>query len=198
MLNKMELLSRDERFDLLLYQLREHDFYTFNHSINVANLCTDFCRYLNISMETRLSIVDAFLLHDIGYLYVDAYLLAKTEPLTPKEEEELSNHVLYGEEIINTYLNDASIDMSVILLHHENINGSGYPLYYKKDKIPYYCRMLRIINDYDLMVHPRNLKNEYTQEEALRELAKYVDVYYDKELVHLFIHYVLNKSIKVS
>ncbi|WP_196220160.1 HD-GYP domain-containing protein [Terrilactibacillus tamarindi] len=194
----METLSRDERFDLLLNQLREHDFYTFSHSVNVANLCTDFCRYLNISMETRLSIVDAFLLHDIGYLYVDADLLVKTDRLTPKEEEEVSNHVLYGEEIINTYLNDVPIDRSIILLHHENINGSGYPFYYKKDKIPYYCRMLRIIKDYDLMIHPRYTKNKYTQEEALRELTQFVDVYYDKELVHLFIHYVISKSIQVS
>ena len=69
----------------LLLQLKEHDEYTFLHSINVGVLALDFGFYLNLDMTFLQNLFLAGILHDIGKLDIPSELLNKKEPLTDTE-----------------------------------------------------------------------------------------------------------------
>lgn len=109
-----------------LRSLREHDEYTYNHSINVAVL-SFFLGYRKGYDADKLTILTkGAALHDIGKTGVPLSILNKPGKLTDEEFEVIKTHSLYGYNLVK----DTELEQEVkeiILYHHTRLDGSGYP-----------------------------------------------------------------------
>ncbi|WP_276356540.1 HD-GYP domain-containing protein [Cohnella caldifontis] len=117
-----------------------------------------------------LQIAMAGLLHDIGNVKVDSAILNKTSRLTPEELQEVRQHTVYGFRLLegSTALNQG-VWLSA-LQHHERIDGSGYPMKVKGDKIHPYAKIVSIADMYHAMTSNRNYKKAESPYLVLEEL----------------------------
>jgi len=79
-----------------------------------------------------------------------------------------------------------------IMMHHEWVNGSGYPRGLKGDTIPLESRLLAIVDAYDVMTNPTSYKTPLSSKEAKAELNKYSGSQFDPFLVKMFIEKILD------
>ncbi len=117
-----------------------------------------------------MQIAMAGLLHDIGNVKVDPAILNKTSRLTPDELQEVRQHTLYGFRLLE---NGTALNPGVwltALQHHERIDGSGYPMKVKGDKIHPYAKIVAIADMYHAMTSNRNYKKAESPYLVLEEL----------------------------
>jgi diguanylate cyclase (GGDEF)-like protein/PAS domain S-box-containing protein len=106
--------------------------------------------------------------------------------LTDAEREALHRHPESGYRIASSSPELADI-AELILKHHENYDGSGYPLGLKNDAIPVECRILSIAVAYSAMTNPRPYAKTLTHEEALAELNRCAGSQFDPQFVETFV-----------
>ncbi|MBW5448814.1 HD domain-containing protein [Cohnella sp. CFH 77786] len=117
-----------------------------------------------------LQIAMAGLLHDIGNVKVDAAILKKSGRLTNDELQEIRQHTVYGFRLLEggTALNQGV--WLAALQHHERIDGSGYPMKVKGEKIHPYAKIVAIADMYHAMTSHRNYKKAESPYLVLEEL----------------------------
>ncbi|MFA6809039.1 MAG: HD domain-containing phosphohydrolase, partial [Eubacteriales bacterium] len=95
-------------------------------------------------------------------------------------------HPEWGAEIISPL---KSLDglIEIVLYHHENYDGSGYPHGIKGLDIPLGARILRIIDSYDAMTSIRPYKEALSMEQAIEELKRFSGLHYDELLLEEFV-----------
>jgi len=75
----------------------------------------------------------------------------------------------------------------MILYHHENYEGTGYPEGLKGDNIPLWSRILRVVDSYDAMTSSRPYKRALSSQDALKKIMDYRGIHYDPEVFDIFI-----------
>ncbi|MGH4124111.1 MAG: HD-GYP domain-containing protein [Clostridium sp.] len=130
---------------------RNIDDYLIRHCVNVAFLSSMLGKWLNLSKKNLTLLTYAAFLHDIGKTKVNPSILNKSSKLTKSEFEQIKKHSVYSYEFVRTipYL-DESVSLAV-LMHHERIDGSGYPLHLKEDKISVFAKIIGITDMFDAM-----------------------------------------------
>lgn len=151
--NKSELFS-------FLNNLQSFDDYTYTHCINVSLVSYTLGQWLGYDSEELQHISVAGLLHDIGKTQVDIDILSKERDLTPEEFGEVKKHSVYGFRIVENQNIPNNVKMA-ILMHHERIDGSGYPMGAKGDDINEYAKIIAIADIYDAMTSERPYRNKY-------------------------------------
>jgi HD-GYP domain-containing protein (c-di-GMP phosphodiesterase class II) len=135
----------------------DYDLYT--HSVNVCLLAIAFGNFLGLP-QSRLQILGVgALYHDIGKRKISPSILTKPGALNDEEWAEMRQHPIYGYEELKDH---AILPPEVALLaqrHHENLDGSGYPLGLKDEEIDQFTRILRIVDAYDAITSERCYKN---------------------------------------
>ncbi|NTV89882.1 MAG: HD domain-containing protein [Clostridiales bacterium] len=126
------------------------DEYLFMHSMNVAMLAMLIAGWMKIEGEELKDIVKAGLLHDIGKSRLDHVEGIMTDsPLVKPKNEEIKKHVKLGWEIVTDAIGKGGRVPAAILMHHENIDGSGYPNRLKADEISVHAKILAVANTFD-------------------------------------------------
>jgi len=147
----------NEKRDIVrcINQIKSADQYTYTHCVNVSLLCMLLGKWMGFSKDKLLMLVQAGLLHDIGKSKVPREILNKPSTLTPEEYEEIKKHTIYGYRILEK---EHEVDQEVriaVLMHHEKIDGSGYPTGAKGDKINMMARVIAVADIYDAMTSNR-------------------------------------------
>lgn len=154
-----------------LSYFKEHDFYTYRHTLVVLALSTILAHdFLKRSEDITTEAV-AGTMHDFGKICVPLPLLRKTTPLTRTEKGVLEHHTLAGFVLLSYYLKDSQCyEARVAKDHHERKDRSGYPL-----GIPLEDNMIEIVavcDIYDALLSPRPYrKNAYDNRTALEEIT---------------------------
>ncbi|WP_058486642.1 HD-GYP domain-containing protein [Defluviitalea phaphyphila] len=143
-----------------LYNLKDNDDYTYNHSINVSLLCNIFGQWLNFTEEDIEKLTVAGLLHDIGKTKISPEILNKPGKLNKKEFEEIKKHSIYGFRMLEDIDIDKKIKLAV-LMHHEKEDGSGYPLGIKSQQIEDFAKIVAIADIYDAMTSNRSYREKF-------------------------------------
>lgn len=117
-------------------------------------------------------------------------LRSKEDELTEAEREIISRHPEKGYRIATASPELAAI-ADLILKHHENFDGSGYPLGLKGEEIPLENRILSIVIAYSAMTNLRPYAQTFTHEEALGELQRCSGSQFDPVLVETFLQIVI-------
>lgn len=173
----------------LISVVNAKDRYTYGHSERVVRYARQLARKVGMP-EKEISLLGygAFL-HDIGKIEVPREVLNKLGPLAREEWLVLQQHPVWGADMVRPARSIAGV-IPVILYHHENYDGSGYPEGLSGEQIPLGARILRIVDSFDAMVTNRPYKRPKTKTEALAELRRGSGRFYDPELVEEFIELV--------
>ena len=172
---------------LCLSRIREKDRYLLEHSINVGVLMGIFARYLGYSGEILHQLVTGALLHDIGKIMVPNEILYKPDRLTDDEWEEMKRHVPYGQDILSRSEGISEVALSICSLHHERIDGRGYPVGLSGSVISKFGRMAAIVDVYDAVTASRVYKDGCIPQQAIKDMLSWSDTHLDNELMYDFI-----------
>lgn len=168
--------------------LKKHDRLTFQHSIRSALYVDFFTKSLDIDEEAADKIRIACILHDVGKVLVDNSILQKNGPLTEEEYAGIKQHSILGAKIIEACgVFDREV-VEYILYHHENINGTGYPLGLGEGKIPLGAKIIRIADAFDAMTSDRPYRSKFDTQKALLDLINNQFEQFDAKLVRIFIN----------
>ncbi|MCX5917239.1 MAG: diguanylate cyclase [Deltaproteobacteria bacterium] len=131
----------------------------------------------------KLSLLAAW--HDIGLVALPEEILKKTGPLTEEEWGGIRKHPEIGYRLAESSPELVAI-AEAILYHHENWDGSGYPLGLKGEKIPLASRILTIVDAYEVMTLGRPFRKTLNLQAALEEIRKKAGSQFDPALVNIF------------
>jgi len=165
--------------------LEMRDFITGGHAQRIREFAEKLAR--SIGLPER-SVIDMRLLaqfHDIGKVGIPDRILMKPGPLSPEEAIEMQRHCEVGYRIALAATDLVPI-ADWILKHHEWWNGQGYPGGLKGEKIPLECRILAIVDSYDVITNDRPYRKGKSHGEALGEIQKYAGIQFDPYLVKKF------------
>ena len=159
-------INRNEEIIKCMSCVRSSDEYTFIHSVNVAFYSMMLAKWLNLSASEINEAILAGLLHDVGKMKVPPEVLNKAAKLTKDEFDIIKEHTLYGYELVSNIKGLSNDIKDAVLLHHERMDGSGYPFGYKADKLNKYTRIVAIADVFDAMTAERVYKRQSTPFEA--------------------------------
>lgn len=169
------------------------DRYTFGHSERITDYCVQVAKRLKLSEKNIQLLKYAAFLHDVGKIEIDGYILNKPGVLDENDWNILKQHPRWGSDIVKSVSELVPIS-NIILYHHENYDGSGYPEGIKAENIPILARIIRIADSYDAMTSNRIYKKNMTPNEALEEIKRYSGTIYDPILAQIFIDAVNEES----
>ncbi len=167
------LIETLEQADQILYtvvDLLQSDEYTYKHNVNVAILSILTAKALNYKKEDIKHIALGALLHDIGKMRVSPSLINKPSSLTLEERIEVEKHAEFGYEITEMVKQIPFLSKQIIRLHHEKLDGSGYPLGLKGIEIPEYVKIVTVCDMYDAMTTNRVYRAKMPIYKALEHL----------------------------
>lgn len=165
------------------------DRYTYGHSERVTDQATKLAARCGLQQEEIQNLGYAAFLHDIGKIEIDRKLLNKVKSLTKKEWEIIKHHPEWGSEIVKA-MQELHPIVPVILHHHENFDGSGYPAGIKGEEIPILARIIRIVDSFDAMISHRPYKVPLSVPEAMEEIRSNSGTQFDPELAAVFLEII--------
>jgi len=171
-----------------IVNIREKDEYLLEHSVAVSVYITLFARYLKLDRDIIEQLSIGAFLHDIGKTMISDEILNKPGKLTDKEFIVMKTHANHSIDIIKKIPDVSALSLEVAALHHERLDGTGYPFQVKGKKISRYGRMISICDIFDALTATRVYKKGFSHPKAftiLRDLAQ--KNHLDAELVDLFI-----------
>jgi len=171
-----------------ILNIREKDEYLLEHSIAVSIYIILFARYLSLDRITIEQLSIGAFLHDIGKIKIPDKILNKPEKLTNEEFTVMKTHANHSIDIIKKIPGISKLSIEVAALHHEKLDGNGYPFQKKADDTSIPGRMITICDIFDALTATRIYKQGFSHPKAfaiLRELAN--SNHLDKDLVDKFI-----------
>jgi HD-GYP domain-containing protein (c-di-GMP phosphodiesterase class II) len=113
-------------------------------------------------------------------------VLRKAGKLTGEEIMLVQQHPSIGRRILEG-VRGFQVYLSIVELHHENWNGTGYPLHLCDVKVPLAARIVHVADAYDAMTSARPYRSALRHEDAMRELKRFAGVQFDPEVVHALV-----------
>ncbi|MGL5390784.1 MAG: HD-GYP domain-containing protein [Shewanella sp.] len=167
--------------------LRTKDAYLLEHSVNVAFLLVTFGKYLQLERAELRQLAIGGILHDIGKIHIDNNVLHKPGKLTPEEYEHIKLHQTYALDMISQTNGLSQMSKDVCLMHHEKLDGRGYPRGLKEEQIPLHGRMSCIVDIFDALTATRCYKEAMSPAAAFKVLLSLTPFHLDQQLVYDFI-----------
>lgn len=198
--DEIEDLLQDKEKDMLssmrtlLMVVNAKDKYTYGHSERVMHYSVETARKLALWEWEIQDLMMGALLHDIGKIEIEREILNKNGKLTSEEWESIRMHPLWGADIIRPIPSFGGA-VNIILYHHENYDGSGYPHGVKGQEIPLGARILRLADSFDAMTTNRPYKNTKSIRQAVSEIKELKGIFYDPEIVDAFMEYISEAGI---
>lgn len=145
-----------------------------------------FSRLIAHGIAPRCQLSDEFVesvfwfapMHDVGKIAITDHILRKPGKLTAEEFEVMKTHASKGREMITAMLGNFNLDKSgmaamignIAEFHHENMDGSGYPLGLKGEDIPVEARIVAVADVFDALTSSRCYKPAWSNEDAMEAL----------------------------
>jgi putative nucleotidyltransferase with HDIG domain len=168
--------------DALTSALASRDYDTQSHCYRTVELSVALARQMELEESEIATIARGALLHDIGKIGISDAILLKPGVLTDEERETMKQHVRLGHEMLQhiPFFQDA---LPIVLYHHENHDGSGYPEGLQGASIPRGARIFHVVDLYDALTQDRPYKGAWNHEAAIKELQQLAGTHCDPEVV---------------
>lgn len=137
----------------------------------------------------------AAMLHDAGQISIPEKLLMKRGELTGKEFSIFKKHPMKGANILSKFRPLKPI-VPIIMYHHENWNGSGYPKGLKKNGIPLTARILAVISAFEAMITEKPYRRALSINAAIKEVQKNSGTQFDPQVVKIFCEAASRKDVR--
>lgn len=163
-------ISRKSDLSYMAVELMGTDMSTYFHSVNTAIISLLMAMDLKMSRTMCRDIGLGAILHDIGKTRIDSRILNKVERFNEEEWIEMKSHVDCGYELIKALTAMNGIVKSIVLKHHEKLDGSGYPNGITAEAIPEYVRIVTVADMFDAMTSDRIYRRRMPIHVALEHL----------------------------
>lgn len=166
--------------------------YTYRHSLHVGILAALIGKLMGHTQENIVLLGQAGLLHDVGKMLIPEEILLKPERLTDEEYEVMKQHARLGEHLLRQMEGADELIALCALLHHERLDGSGYPEGRTQEHIPIECQIVSVADVFDAICTDRVYRKGTSPFEAapvLQDLAYSGKL--NAQVVTRFIHYVV-------
>lgn len=158
----------EEAKELSYYRHDMND--AIRHGMCVSKLASAVAKSLDMKEDVVYKIAVAGMLHDIGKLQISPYIYGRRESAMKIEEMHyLRLHASMGSDIVREQdYEDEIADM--ILYHHENYDGSGYPYRLRGEAIPLGARVIRVCDVFVALISDRPYRKAFDADTALMML----------------------------
>ena len=164
-------IVEDEAFVHGLTNIKNHDEYTLNHSVNVCLLATALGRRLGLSRSELVDLGMAAFFHDLGKTETPLNILNKPGRLTDAERVVMEKHPFHGAEklvLLKEFRRLPLRAIHVALEHHIKEDLSGYPRYFKKEDVNLFSKIVKVVDVFDAITTKRVYRTtDFTRAEAL-------------------------------
>jgi putative nucleotidyltransferase with HDIG domain len=155
----------------LAQALDARDSYTAGHSRRVSEYSCAIATAMNLPAEHLEKIRVGALLHDLGKIGISDLVLQKPGRLTQEENELIRQHPVIGKRILeNVQGLEAYLD--IVELHHENLDGTGYPHGLTGAQTPLEARIVKVADAYDAITSDRPYRRGRSHGDAIAILRK--------------------------
>jgi HD-GYP domain-containing protein (c-di-GMP phosphodiesterase class II) len=162
------------------------DPYTRGHSERVSRISVAIAQRLGLPDDECEKIRISALLHDVGKIAIDDNILKKPAALTDDEFEIMKQHPQKGYKIMSQ-IRAMKEFLPGMYMHHEMVNGLGYPQGLKGDQIPLMAKVVAVADTFDAMTTDRPYQQAMNFEAAVERIQSLVDIRYDSTVVAAFV-----------
>ena len=145
----------------------EKDPYTRGHSDRVTRYSLLIAKEMNLPPDFMETLQISAQLHDVGKIGIEDHILKKPGALTEEEFEVMKTHTTKGANILRPVTQLAEM-LPGIELHHEALDGRGYPYGLKGEQIPLLARVIAVADTFDALTTNRPYQQAHTPEQALQ------------------------------
>lgn len=172
--------------DCLQMMPHEED-YLYHHSVDVGIIAGCLSFWMGRSYHEIEETIMGALLHDIGKALIPLKVLNKPGALTDEEMHLVRFHSLRGYKFLKQYGDFSQSVLLCALQHHERIDGSGYPMAVKGDKIHPYAKLIAIADVFDAMTSVRSYGKRATPYEAVEIMKREMVGKLDYQVCSVFL-----------
>lgn len=168
-----------------IFDIRERSADIYEHSISICSLAILTALKMNVEKHRIHEIGVGCLLHDIGLRYTTIdYNSRSMDTLNKQEQAAYMKHPIYGYSSLKDEGWISELSKSIILLHHERLDGSGFPLHARELSLE--CRIVNVCDAFDEMIC--GIACERTKVyEAIEYLKSFRDKKFDSRVVDVFL-----------
>lgn len=175
---------------LWLTQIKDKDDYTAEHSLRVSIMAVALGRELELMEKELEDLGVAAMLHDVGKVNIPLEVLNKEGSLSREEYDLIKTHPDKGKQLLMSKSDVPPVAVDVAYSHHEHINGKGYPRGVSADKIPYFAKIVSVVDAFDAITSDRVYSDGRSTLEGLRILYDCRGQQFDEEIVRAFVRLV--------
>lgn len=186
----VDSILRNDSALVWLTQIRNKDNYTAEHSLRVCIYAIALGRELGFRELELQNIGTCGLLHDVGKVRISGDMLRKQDSLTNEEVKIMQEHPIHGKKLLISKSGVYPGAVDVAFCHHERLDGSGYPRGITGERIPYYAKIIGVIDAYDSMIADKPYSKGITTLDACRHIYQCKDTLFDKTILGHFIHFI--------
>jgi len=168
-----------------LHYLEANDSYTFDHSMRVLLLSITLGKWLGYTEGDLEKLSLSSLFFDLGKMKIPEFIIGRQQKLGTKEYEMIKRHPEFGYSILKGDKDISEDVLQGILLHHERMDGSGYPFKLKGKKIHEFARIIGICDTFDALTSERSYARRRTVLEGIDELEYMAVKLFDTEMVYI-------------
>jgi HD-GYP domain-containing protein (c-di-GMP phosphodiesterase class II) len=180
--NFVSFMDQDPEAMAHLIGLSSHDFYTYNHSLDVGIYSLGLGKIAGYSGQELHEMGQGALFHDVGKRQVSVDIICKAGPLTDIEWAQMQKHPQFGLMILNNYQVSEAIK-ACCFEHHESFLGNGYPQQLLGHEIHPMARIVAITDTYDALTTKRSYNEPMMPSDALNLMTQKLAGRYDPELM---------------
>jgi putative nucleotidyltransferase with HDIG domain len=185
--NIIDFMQNENDAMASLIGLSSHDFYTYNHSLDVCIYSLGLGELIGIKDPNTLQELGrGGLLHDIGKRNISTDIICKKGALDEEEWEEMKKHPAFGLKILSTYGDSPEAIKACVYEHHENFLGNGYPQNLKGEEIHPLARIVAIADTYDALTTKRSYNEPMMPVTALQLMKDKLTARFDPDLMKAF------------
>jgi len=173
------------------------DKYTRGHSERVSRVSVAIGQRMGLGEEEIETLRISALLHDVGKIAVNDAILNKPTALTKEEFEIMKTHPKAGYKIM-AQIPAMESYLPGIYMHHEMINGAGYPQGLKGAEIPLQARIISVADTFDAMTIDRPYQKGSSLENSLNCIKSLVGIRYDGKVVEALVEACADGQIGVG
>lgn len=183
----------------VLRALRERDANTSAHCDRTSALSLETGKALSLSSQELTTLRLAAELHDVGKIGIPDSVLLKPGRLDEEELRIMRTHPRRGHDILTSIPNALIAAVATIVLrHHEAVDGSGYPDGLKADEIPVLSRIISIVDSYDAIATVRPYHAPRSHAQVMEILYKEEGRKYDSQVLATFAKVVESSPHRAS
>lgn len=197
----MKAINDNSAIAVDINTLKTSDEYTFKHSVDVATMSMIIAKKQGMNKDDIYNIGIAGLLHDMGKSKIPLEILNKPGKLDDEEFAVMKQHPVFGYEILKEKDDFSPAISLAVLQHHEKMNGRGYPMGVKEDKIVHYAKILAVADVYDALVTERPYKKAFSQRtavEMIMSMTEEMDITAMKSFLASVILYPVDSTVELS